>query len=94
MQNNSLETIPSEAFTNLNGDKKFGSVKLTINLVFSHNKINRIEANAFEGLRNVNNLWLDNNRLTDFADDLLEKVDVQDLRIEHNQITCLKGMYL
>ncbi|XP_066156712.1 chondroadherin-like [Euwallacea fornicatus] len=91
MQNNSLETIPSKAFPNLKGEKRYGKVRLTLNLIFSHNQIKEIEENAFEGIENINNLWLDHNKITNFSDDLLEKVNVKDLRLEHNQIRCLNG---
>ncbi|CAG9764908.1 unnamed protein product [Ceutorhynchus assimilis] len=91
MQNNSIEKLAAEGFSNLNGNKKFGSVKLTMNLIFSYNKIREIDDNAFTGLGAINNLWLDNNQLTEFPDTLLEHVEVQDLRLEHNNITCLNG---
>ncbi|XP_066249057.1 chondroadherin-like [Euwallacea similis] len=91
MQNNSVETIPSKAFPNLKGEKRFGKIRLTLNLIFSHNQIKEIEDNAFEGIENINNLWLDHNKIINFPDNLLEKVNVKDLRLEHNQIRCLNG---
>lgn len=90
MQNNSLKTLPKDAFTNLIGTKSYGKVKLTINLIFSYNRINTIDRNAFRGLKNINNLWLDNNKLTDLNGKLLDGVEVDNLRIGHNLITCFK----
>lgn len=91
IQNNSLTKLPSKAFTNLKGPKQFGSVSLTINLIFSHNQISEIAANAFADLDKINNLWLDNNQLSDFPANLLQHLTVSDLRIGDNQITCLDG---
>lgn len=91
MQNNSLETIPSDAFTNLKGNKNYGSLKLNLNLIFSHNKISRIEHDAFRGLKKINNLWLDHNNLHKFQDTLLEDVEVKELRLNQNSLSCLTG---
>ncbi|KAJ8920391.1 hypothetical protein NQ315_005257 [Exocentrus adspersus] len=91
MQNNSISSLPNDAFKNLVGKKQFGKLKLTINLVLSYNKINKIEPKAFSGLTEINNLWLDNNQLEEFEDGLLEGVDVKDLRLNKNNIRCLDG---
>lgn len=91
IQNNSLTKLPSRAFTNLKGPKQFGSVTLTINLIFSYNKISEIAHTTFADLDKINNLWLDNNQLLDFPANLLQNVSVSDLRIGYNHITCLDG---
>ncbi|KAJ8983217.1 hypothetical protein NQ317_016438 [Molorchus minor] len=91
MQNNSVTTLPNNAFKNLKGEKRFGKIDLSINLVLSYNQIKTIKPNAFKGLTKINNLWLDNNGLEDFGEDLLEGVDVKDLRLNCNNIRCLEG---
>lgn len=89
IQNNSIELLPNEAFKNLRGSK----VDLTLNLVFSYNKISSIQPKAFKGLTNIHNLWLDHNNLEDFDGTLLDNVDVDDLRVDHNNIKCFTGDY-
>ncbi|KAG5890955.1 hypothetical protein JTB14_026310 [Gonioctena quinquepunctata] len=91
LQNNSIETLPSHAFKNLKSEKKFGSVDLTINLIFSHNKIKKIDQQAFAGLVRINNLWLDNNLIEEFSGNLLKDVQIDDLRLNNNNIECFKG---
>ncbi|XP_018579194.1 slit homolog 3 protein-like [Anoplophora glabripennis] len=91
MQNNSIAKLPNYAFKNLAGNKSFGKLKLTVNIVLSYNKIRTIEPEAFRGLTEVNHLWLDNNQLQEFGDDLLNGVDVKDLRLNNNNIRCLDG---
>ncbi|KAJ8955045.1 hypothetical protein NQ318_000477 [Aromia moschata] len=91
MQNNSITKLPNGAFKNLAGDKKFGKVYLTINIVLSYNKIKVIEPKAFKGLTKINNLWLDNNRIEVFDEDLLDNIEVSDLRLNGNNIHCLDG---
>lgn len=91
MQNNSIAKLPNQAFRNLAGSKSFGKLKLTVNIVLSHNKIETIEPKAFGGLTEVNHLWLDNNQLEEFDEGLLEGVDVKDLRLNNNDIRCLNG---
>lgn len=93
MQNNFIEELPERAFKNLKGAKQFGTVDLTLNLVFSYNQIKEIHPKAFKGLDKLNNLWLDYNNLTNFDENILEKTEVNDLRIDNNKIVCLEGNY-
>lgn len=91
MQNNSIEDLPNEAFGNLKGVKMFGKLDLTVNLVFSYNKIKEIQPRAFDNLIRIRNLWLDHNQLEEFDASLLDNVKIDDLRIDHNNIKCLNG---
>ncbi|XP_028137946.2 phospholipase A2 inhibitor [Diabrotica virgifera virgifera] len=91
LQNNSIEKLPAHAFKNMVGDKKYGKIDLTINLVFSHNKISEIDPEAFADLSRINNLWLDNNVLESFDENLLSGIKVNDLRLNKNNIKCLDG---
>lgn len=92
-QNNSIAILPRNAFENLKGAKSFGKLDLSINLVFSYNKIKEIDLNAFGKLDRIRNLWLDHNELETFDEKLLENVEINDLRIDHNKIKCLEGDY-
>ncbi|XP_057658576.1 phospholipase A2 inhibitor-like [Diorhabda carinulata] len=91
IQNNSIDELPANSFKHMTGEKKFGKLDLTINLVFSHNKIHKIDPQAFSGLKKINNLWLDNNVLEDFDENLLNGIQVEDLRLNKNNIECFKG---
>ncbi|XP_023027942.2 osteomodulin [Leptinotarsa decemlineata] len=91
LQNNAIETLPSHAFVNLEGEKIYGKLDLRINLIFSHNKIKTIHSEAFAGLKKINNLWLDFNQIEQFEDDLLENVVIDDLRLNNNNISCFEG---
>ncbi|CAH1119283.1 unnamed protein product [Phaedon cochleariae] len=91
MQNNSITVIPEQAFHNLEGEKKFGKIDLSINLIFSYNKIEKIHPQAFSGLKKINNLWLDHNSIEEFDGDLLKGVAVKELRLNYNQIKCPTG---
>lgn len=91
MQNNSIAKLTNHAFRNLAGSKNFGKMKLTVNIVLSYNKIKTIESKAFSDLTEVNHLWLDNNQLEEFGEDLLDGVEVKDLRLNNNNIRCLDG---
>lgn len=93
MQNNSLDSLPDGAFQNLKGIKMFGKVDLTVSLVFSYNKLERIDPKALRGLTRIRNFWLDHNQLRDVDSSLWDNVKIDDLRIDHNKITCLKGDY-
>ncbi|CAH1115880.1 unnamed protein product [Psylliodes chrysocephalus] len=91
MQNNRIEEIPAYAFKNMKGIKKYGNLDLTINFVFSHNQIKNINPKAFSGLEKINNLWLDNNLLQEFHEDLLNGIAIDDLRLNNNNIKCFDG---
>lgn len=93
IQNNSIELLPNRAFENLKGVKMFGKVDLTVNLVFSYNKISTIQPEAFRGLTSIHNLWLDHNELKNFNETLLENVNIYDLRLDYNKIKCFSGSY-
>lgn len=86
-----MKELPANAFKNFVGEKKYGKVDLTINLVFSYNRIMKIHSETFAGLKRINNLWLDNNQLSKFDEGLLEGIEIDDLRIDHNNIECLEG---
>lgn len=91
MQNNLIKKIPAHAFVNLKGEKNFGSVSLTINIILSKNKINNIDKTAFDGLTNINNLWLDFNEIDEWKENTLSDTLVNDLRIDNNKIKCITG---
>ena len=90
-QNNHISEIPARAFRNFRGEKQFGSVPLTINIVLSNNVIKTIHEDAFKGLDKINNLWLDGNEIDSWDENLLSKVAVKDLRIDNNRLQCLSG---
>ncbi|RZC37879.1 phospholipase A2 inhibitor-like [Asbolus verrucosus] len=89
LQNNFIEEIPAEAFRNFEGEKQFGSVSLTINIILSHNKIKTIHQNAFKGLSKINNLWLDYNEIDTWNENLLTGIALKDLRLDQNKLQCL-----
>ncbi|XP_044756946.1 phospholipase A2 inhibitor-like [Coccinella septempunctata] len=88
-QHNLIEELPADAFSNMAGPKNFGKIPLTLNLIFSYNKIKKIDPNAFRGLEKLNNLWLDNNLLEEIPHNFLKGVTVHELRLSSNKLTCI-----
>ncbi|XP_045468049.1 leucine-rich repeat-containing protein 15-like [Harmonia axyridis] len=88
-QRNLIKELPSDAFSNMAGTKSFGKIPLTLNLLFSNNKISRVDPHTFRGLNKINNLWLDNNLLEEYPPKMLNKVSVHALRISNNKLKCI-----
>lgn len=89
MQNNIIEELPANAFKNIRSVKKYGNP--IINFVFDTNKIKYIDPKAFSGLEKIRNLWLDNNLLEDFNENVLNGITIDSLRLNNNKIKCFKG---
>lgn len=90
MPHNLLETLPADAFTNMAGPKNYGKIPLTLNLIFSYNKITELDPNTFRGLEKINNLWLDNNLLEEVPHKIFEGLSLHELRLSSNKLTCIK----
>lgn len=88
LQNNLITELNENAFKNLQGDKHYFSLPLTLNVVLSYNKITNISPNALKNIKNINNLWLDNNLLKTFDGKCIETLNVVDLRLDGNQLKC------
>ncbi|CAH1115881.1 unnamed protein product [Psylliodes chrysocephalus] len=88
MHNNRIEELPANAFKNIKGVEKDVNHNFTIHLDFSHNKIKHLDPKAFSGLEKIKNLWLDNNLLHEFHEDLLNGIVIDDLRLHDNNIKC------
>lgn len=91
MPNNRIEELPANAFKNMKGIKKYGNLDIAINFVFSHNQIKNINLKAFSDLEKIDNLWLDNNLLQEFHEDLLNGIAIDVLRLDNNNIKYFDG---
>ncbi|KAL3278307.1 hypothetical protein HHI36_013640 [Cryptolaemus montrouzieri] len=89
-QHNLIEELPAEAFTNLKGKKKFGRLSLDVNLIFSYNKIKTLHPDTFKDIKDINNLWLDNNLIEEIPENIFTDVSIRQLRISSNKLTCIK----
>ncbi|KAK9874572.1 hypothetical protein WA026_005405 [Henosepilachna vigintioctopunctata] len=88
-QHNLIEELPRKAFKNMGGEKKFGRVPLTINLLFSYNKIGILYADTFQGLEKINNLWLDNNLINELPKGMFDGVAIRNLKLGSNKLNCI-----
>ncbi|XP_050306203.1 leucine-rich repeat-containing protein egg-6-like [Anthonomus grandis grandis] len=89
VQNNSITKLPARAFHNLKKTEPIADFDLS--LIFSHNKIEKIDENAFEGIDKLRNLFLDHNELSEFSENILHGVEVTTLRLDYNKLDCLQG---
>ncbi|CAH0553810.1 unnamed protein product [Brassicogethes aeneus] len=90
-RNNSLEKLPANAFNNIQGNKVYLRVPLKRTLQFSYNRLKTIDIGAFNGLSEINNLWLDHNQLQSFNEVLIKNAKIEELRLDGNEIKRLSG---
>ncbi|CAH0553809.1 unnamed protein product [Brassicogethes aeneus] len=90
-RNNYLEKLPANAFNNIQGNKVYLRVPLKRTLQFSYNRLKTIDIGAFNGLSEINNLWLDHNHLQSFNEVLIKNTKIEELRLDGNEIKRLSG---
>lgn len=89
--NNKLQGLPANAFQNLIGEKKYGNIQMKLMLYFSYNELKTVTLNAFDGLKEIDKLWLDHNHLTTFNEAIVDKIKINELRLDSNEINRLSG---